>query len=149
MMTKIDGQYVTPSAAPEAVIIERTHNSEWQVLWAADENPLPMNALSCEYRVMVGDDWEGLGHFDGNTVSGYFPIEAFSEDVDMPEMLVLESEFETLPAIGTFQAKLRADGSFTVTIERWDGNLPPHLGHVGWFEPEMTRIETEWLRQQN
>ncbi|MCW1967265.1 MAG: hypothetical protein KIH69_003985 [Anaerolineae bacterium] len=149
-MKKIEGHYIASSDAREIVSIECTENAEWQVLWSASPNPLPMNSLSPEYYVAVEDDWEGLGYFDGETLTGYFPMEAFNEDGLIPEMLIGEDDLvlgaDGLPAIGTFQAKLQADGSFAVTIERWDGTLPPNIGHIGWFEPAMTRIHTQWLR---
>jgi hypothetical protein len=145
MSVKIEGVYQTTSDENGVVYISRLSVTSNRTLYSRTGTLPNIPALTQEYRVEMKNTWEGLAVFDGRRLLGQFQPKNFP-----PQSL---EELRSQPMLfGQFEAHLRADGSFAVVIEQWDGNRSwrgDDSGQLEMTEPELMRVEAEWVPSSN
>lgn len=150
MGKKIEGVYQARDERDGVVYITRLTAAAYRTLYSSTGSLPNIAALTQEYRVELEDVWEGLAVFDGRRLLGRFQPKNFP-----PRS---ESDLEALRAhpllFGQFEARLRADGSFAVVIEQYDGQSSL-FGQISDAdaadsdEMEYERIETQWVPSAN
>lgn len=148
---KISGTYQSDGVFGKSVRIVRTEGA-----WKSEYGEAPrIPAFTQNYAFDFGAGLVGIAHFDGGVLRGSFHPKMLGQVNGRP---VAVSSSRTDFWIGEFEAVLRDDGNFDVTIKRWDGKwrgdgpapriwtTSAHATTPNVIEPEYEIVKDVWQK---